>query len=97
VTPCTVKCCHNVLCGGHISQSSALFCAQGTRSSKKKKQHKLKRVMATVKKSNKKSANSHHESFAAMHLLHDPQVGAAQPLLRRTSILSTTVFVKAKM
>ncbi|GLC55364.1 hypothetical protein PLESTB_000976900 [Pleodorina starrii] len=50
---------------------------KGTRSSKKKKQAKLKRVLATVKKASRKGergggANG-AESFAAIHLLHDPQ------------------------
>eukprot|EP00199_Chlamydomonas_sp_CCMP681_P001181 CAMPEP_0119112818 /NCGR_PEP_ID=MMETSP1180-20130426/41795_1 /TAXON_ID=3052 ORGANISM="Chlamydomonas cf sp, Strain CCMP681" /NCGR_SAMPLE_ID=MMETSP1180 /ASSEMBLY_ACC=CAM_ASM_000741 /LENGTH=766 /DNA_ID=CAMNT_0007100531 /DNA_START=21 /DNA_END=2321 /DNA_ORIENTATION=+ len=50
----------------------------GTRSSKKKKQKKLARVMASVKKTERKdaSATSGHESFAALHLLHDPQTFA---------------------
>ncbi|GIM11976.1 hypothetical protein Vretimale_15407, partial [Volvox reticuliferus] len=51
---------------------------KGTRSSKKKKQAKLKRVMATVKKAARKggAAGSGAESFAAIHLLHDPQTFA---------------------
>ena len=47
---------------------------QGTRSSKKKKERKLNRVMGTVKKATRKGQESHSESFAALHLLHDPQV-----------------------
>lgn len=50
---------------------------QGTRSSKKKKVAKLKRVMATVKKAAKRADGTgvagHESSFAAIHLLHDPQ------------------------
>ena len=46
---------------------------QGTTSSKKKKQAKLKRVMATVKKQAKKEAANPHDSFAAVQLLNDPQ------------------------
>lgn len=46
---------------------------QGTRSSKRKKQAKLQRVVATVKKAERKGKESHTESFAALHLLHDPQ------------------------
>ncbi|GFR43447.1 hypothetical protein Agub_g4529 [Astrephomene gubernaculifera] len=48
---------------------------KGTRSSKKKKQAKLKRVLHTVKKAARKSSGegSGAESFAAIHLLHDPQ------------------------
>ncbi|KXZ52362.1 hypothetical protein GPECTOR_10g996 [Gonium pectorale] len=51
---------------------------KGTRSSKKKKQHKLKRVLATVKKAQRKAGagGSGAESFAAIHLLHDPQTFA---------------------
>ena len=47
---------------------------QGTKSSKKKKQAKLKRVMATVKKQAKKADANPHDSFAAVQLLNDPQV-----------------------
>ena len=47
---------------------------QGTNSSKKKKKNKLKRVMQTVKKHERRSADKHQEAFAAMQLLHDPQV-----------------------
>lgn len=47
---------------------------QGTVSSKKKKVAKLKRVMATVKRASKKDKAGHVESFAAVQLLHDPQV-----------------------
>lgn len=46
---------------------------QGTVSSKKKKEKKLQRVMAAVKKQKRKSRQG-HENFAAIHLLHDPQV-----------------------
>eukprot|EP00983_Pelagomonas_calceolata_P118013 1160464-Pelagomonas_calceolata.AAC.7 len=58
----------------------------GTKSSKKKKQHKLKRVMQTVKKAERREAGEEgmtpggHENFAALHLLHDPQVSAPQHL-----------------
>jgi len=47
---------------------------QGTKSSKKKKHAKLKRVMATVKKQAKKENANPHDSFAAVQLLNDPQV-----------------------
>lgn len=47
---------------------------QGTKSSKKKKQAKLKRVMATVKKQARKENSNPHDSFAAVQLLNDPQV-----------------------
>ena len=47
---------------------------QGTKSSKKKKQAKLKRVMATVKRQARKENSNPHDSFAAVQLLNDPQV-----------------------
>ncbi|KAL0039901.1 hypothetical protein WJX77_011228 [Trebouxia sp. C0004] len=47
--------------------------SKGTKSSKKKKQAKLKRVMATVKKQAKKDNANPHDSFAAVQLLNDPQ------------------------
>lgn len=47
---------------------------QGTNSSKKKKAAKLKRAMQAVKKAERRQAGSVSESFAAMQLLHDPQV-----------------------
>jgi protein SDA1 len=47
---------------------------QGTRSSKRKKQAKIKRALHTVKKAAKRGEESTSESFAALHLLHDPQV-----------------------
>lgn len=47
---------------------------QGTHSSKKKKAAKLKRAMQAVKKAERRQAGSVSESFAAMQLLHDPQV-----------------------
>lgn len=52
---------------------------QGTTSSKKKKQAKLKRVMQTVKKGARREAGEDggpngYENFAALHLLNDPQV-----------------------
>jgi protein SDA1 len=57
---------------------------QGTRSSRRKKQNKIKRVMATIKKAEKKeaggAATAAHETFAAMHLLHDPQARSTHGL-----------------
>lgn len=47
---------------------------QGTSSSKKKKQAKLQRALAAVKKQARREAAAVHEGFAAVHLLHDPQV-----------------------
>ncbi|KAG2439494.1 hypothetical protein HXX76_004848 [Chlamydomonas incerta] len=51
---------------------------KGTSSSKKKKQKKLKRVIEKVKKADrrKSAAGGGAESFAAIHLLHDPQAFA---------------------
>lgn len=46
---------------------------KGTASSKKKKAAKLKRVMSAVKKQQRKSTRN-FENFAAIQLLHDPQV-----------------------
>lgn len=46
---------------------------QGTVASKKKKEKKLQRVMAAVKKQKRKATKT-HENFAAIQLLHDPQV-----------------------
>jgi protein SDA1 len=47
---------------------------QGTKSSKKKKQAKLKRVVHSLKKAARREAAAGNEGFAALHLLHDPQV-----------------------
>lgn len=47
---------------------------KGTASTKKKKEKRLKRAMAAVKKQETKSGNTPHESFSAIQLLHDPQV-----------------------
>ncbi|KAI7837441.1 hypothetical protein COHA_008699 [Chlorella ohadii] len=55
---------------------------KGTVSSKKKKQKKLKRVQAAVKRQARKEEGSKHESFAALQLLHDPQ-GFAEKLFKR--------------
>eukprot|EP00882_Tetradesmus_deserticola_P016919 GHRQ01018098.1.p2 GENE.GHRQ01018098.1~~GHRQ01018098.1.p2 ORF type:complete len:350 (+),score=207.35 GHRQ01018098.1:566-1615(+) len=55
---------------------------KGTKSSKRKKQAKLKRVMATLKKHARKEAALGSEGFAALHLLHDPQ-GFAEQLFGR--------------
>lgn len=53
---------------------------QGTNSSKKKKAAKVKRAMQAVKKAERRQAGSVSESFAAMQLLHDPQVCGAKSL-----------------
>lgn len=47
---------------------------QGTKSSKRKKQAKLKRVVSSLKKAARREAAAGNEGFAALHLLHDPQV-----------------------
>ena len=47
---------------------------KGTTASKKKKQAKLKRVMNTLRKTSKGEDAAKRESFAALQLLHDPQV-----------------------
>ena len=47
---------------------------QGTISSKKKKQAKLKRVMGALRKNARKERGTGAESFAAVQLLNDPQV-----------------------
>ena len=47
---------------------------QGTLSSKKKKQAKLKRVMGALRKNARKERGTGAESFAAVQLLNDPQV-----------------------
>eukprot|EP00887_Chlorella_sp_A99_P007365 scaffold2.g7365.t1 len=55
---------------------------KGTVASKKKKQKKLKRAMASVKRQTKKGGAGRQESFAALQLLHDPQ-GFAERLFAR--------------
>ncbi len=50
---------------------------QGTPSSKKKKMARLKRVMATVKKQERREKADSSQGFAAIQLLHDPQVRCA--------------------
>lgn len=52
---------------------------QGTNSSKRKKAAKLKRVMQAVKKHERREAGYVSESFAAIQLLHDPQVRSDCP------------------
>lgn len=55
---------------------------KGTSASKKRKQKKLKRVMASVKRATRREEGSGQESFAALQLLHDPQ-GFADELLSK--------------
>ena len=47
---------------------------QGTTASKKKKKHKLDRVMSTLKRKARQGKAQQQHSFAALQLLHDPQV-----------------------
>ena len=56
---------------------------KGTNSSKKKKEKKLKRVMAAVKKQQRK-VSKNFENFAAIQLLHDPQVCQAYHAREKT-------------
>ena len=51
---------------------------QGTLSTKKKKQKKIKRMVAAVKRAERREEGGRQESFAALQLLHDPQVGPAR-------------------
>lgn len=53
---------------------------QGTLSSKKKKQAKLKRVMGALRKNARKERGTGAESFAAVQLLNDPQVRYSCPV-----------------
>lgn len=61
-------------------------CVQGTRSSKRKKQAKLQRAMATVRKAERRAAGGANgntgESFAAIHLLYDPHTWAEKLFAR---------------
>jgi protein SDA1 len=50
-------------------------CAQGVNSSKKKKQAKLKRVIASAKRhAREENEGKQQATFAALQLLNDPQV-----------------------
>ena len=74
------SCCH------HWQAAWAGCNSQGTNSSKKKKAHKLKRVMQAVKKAERRQAGSVSESFAAMQLLHDPQVRSKAACVHRRGL-----------
>lgn len=50
---------------------------QGTLSTKKRKQKKIKRMVAAVKRAERREEGGRQESFAALQLLHDPQARAA--------------------
>ncbi|EIE25800.1 SDA1-domain-containing protein [Coccomyxa subellipsoidea C-169] len=56
--------------------------AEGTPSSKKKKMARLKRVMATVKKQERREKVDSTQGFAAIQLLHDPQTFAEKLFAR---------------
>lgn len=68
---------------------------QGTPSSKKKKMARLKRVMATVKKQERREKADSSQGFAAIQLLHDPQVRAVliPPLMGRSSTLRIVLHI----
>ncbi len=72
---------------------------QGTTSSKKKKQAKLRRVMQTVKKHERRAGMHPAEAFAAMQLLHDPQVSgsahASCTLSRPVNLASLLIGIPA--
>ena len=72
--------------------ASDLFGVQGTVSSKKKKKNKLKRVVATVKKAARKDKMSKQESFAAVQLLHDPQVYVCHSHASRAWPMAATIL-----
>ena len=63
---------------------------QGTLSSKKKKQAKLKRVMGALRKNARKERGTGAESFAAVQLLNDPQVCCLLSCDRRTAAKQTS-------
>ena len=85
--------CQNIRPAGHPEQPPHATlpppppppAPQGTKSSKRKKQNKLKRVMQTLKKQERRSAATTNESFAAVHLLHDPQTFAERLFARLQS------------
>lgn len=53
-------------------------------SSKKKKMAKLKRVMAQVKRQDRREKRDTDQTFAAIQLLHDPQVALLSASSLRT-------------
>ena len=71
---------------------------KGTRTSKKKKQAKLKRVLYGLKKQQRKFSSggvSGQASFAALHLLNDPQ-GVVEKLFSRLRSSTETFEVCSK-
>ena len=62
---------------------------QGTVSSKKKKMAKLKRVMAQVKKQDRREKRNTDQNFAAIQLLHDPQVRFACAWPRSLTLITS--------
>lgn len=73
------KCCGAYLRYPALVTQETSMTVQGTAASKKKKEKKLQRVMAAVKKQ-KRKASHNHENFAAIQLLHDPQVRQLVPV-----------------
>ena len=61
--------------------------AQGTAASKKKKKKKLDRVMSTLKRKSRQGRAQQQNSFAALQLLHDPQVRSRPPGCRGLGLL----------
>ena len=70
--------CRNVRCA-----------VQGTASSKRKKMAKLKRVMAQVKKQDRRKRRDTDQNFAAIQLLQDPQVDlqSLRPVCGRSLVM----------
>ena len=58
---------------------------KGTHNTKRKKEKRLKRVEAAVKKQEAKAARSPHEAFSALQLMHDPQTFAERLFSRLRS------------
>lgn len=70
-----------------------LLILQGTPSSKRKKEAKLKRVMATVKKQERREKASATPNFAAIQLLHDPQVRHSHGIIRESEDTEARIMV----
>ena len=65
-------------------------------SSKRKKAAKLKRVMAAVKKQSRKEVGK-QQSFAAIQLLHDPQVPHKCPTAKSDTSSKTSLCNAVRM
>ena len=61
--------------------TACIWCLQGTLASKKKKKAKLARVVSTLKRRARQGKAQQQHSFAALQLIHDPQVAGADILL----------------